>query len=163
MKLQFGTAKNGWLPLEFEAGDKHLAFDISYLPNDFLLELTEALINLLHEPGEWHACLPQEPMEVEWRFYRIQDGAVFSLIEFPGSSRTKGTGTKIYESSGYPLEIALPIWRGLRELRGRKFKESFGTHWRQNWAHPFPDQALDRLSESIANAKEQTKAQQAAS
>jgi|GEM_PF-1542222 len=160
MKLRFGTARNGWLPAELEADEERLAFDISYLPNDFLLELVEALINLLREPGEWRACLPQEPVEVEWRFYRIQDGAVFTLVEYPGSSRTKGTGTKVFEASGYPLEIALPLWRGLRELRGRKFKESFGTHWRQHWAHPFPDQALDTLSEAIANAKEQTEAQQ---
>ena len=160
MKLRFGTAKNGWLPAEFEAEGEEFAFDISYLPNDFLLELVEALTKVLREPGEWKACLPQEPVEVEWRFYRIQDGVVFSLVEYPGLSRAKGTGTTILEASGYPLEIALPLWRGLRELRGRKLKEGFVTHWRQNWAHPFPDKALDTLSEAIANAKEETKAQQ---
>jgi hypothetical protein len=155
MKLRFGTAKNGWLPAELEAGDEKFAFDISYVPNDFLLELVEALIKLLRGPGDWRACLPQEPVEVEWRFYRIQDGAVFFLVEYPGSSRAKGTGTKVFESCGDPLEIALPLWRGFRELRGRKFKESFGTHWRQNWVHPFPDQAIDALSDMIAKAKEQ--------
>ena len=160
MKLRFGTAKNGWLPAELEADGERFAFDISYLPNDFLLELVEALIKVLREPGEWKACLSQEPVEVEWRFYRIQDGVVFSLVEYPGSSRTKGTETTIFEASGYPIEIVLPLWRGLRELRGRKFKESFATHWRQHWSHPFPDQALDKLSEAIAIAKEPIKAQQ---
>lgn len=161
MKLRFGTAKNGWLPAELEADAGRFAFDISYLPNDFLLELVEALTGLLRGAGEWRACLPQEPVEVEWRFFRIQDGCVFSLVEFPGSGRTKGSGTKIFEFSGYPLDIVLPIWRGIRELRGRKFKEGFGTHWRHHWAHPFPDQALDALTAAIAAAREESKAREA--
>lgn len=157
MKLRFGTARNGWLPAELEANAGRFAFDISYLPNDFLLELIEALTGLLRGAGEWRACLPQEPVEVEWRFFRIQDGCVFSLVEFPGSERTKGSGAKIFEFSGYPLEIVLPIWRGIRELRGRKFKEGFGTHWRHHWAHPFPDQALDALTAAIEDAGEESR------
>lgn len=158
MKLKFGTAKNGWLPAELEADGDHFAFDVSYIPNDFLLELVEALHHILKESGEWFACLSQEPVEVEWRFYRIQDGVVFTLVEHPDSKRNKGTGTTMLEMTGSPLEIALPLWRGLRELAGRKIKEGFNTHWTQNWAHPFPERALDTLSEKIDNAKRLTKA-----
>ena len=149
LKLRFETAKNGWLPAELEAGGERFNFDISYTPNDFLLELVEALNHILNSAGEWHACLPQEPVEVEWRFYRIQDAVVFSLVEFPDSKRKKGTGKRIYETSGSPIEIALPLWRGLRELAGRKFKEGFHTHWTQNWSHPFPERALDALSDRL--------------
>lgn len=159
MKLRFETAKNGWLPAKLEAEGEEFAFDISYLPNDFLIELIEALLHLLKEPGEWLACLPQEPTAVEWRFYRIQDAAVFSLVQFPGSERQKGTGKKIFEMTGTPLEIVLPLWRGLCELHGRRPKEGFSTHWTQHWAHPFPERSLDALSAAIANVKEQTKSQ----
>ncbi|YCM45564.1 hypothetical protein V2O64_05980 [Verrucomicrobiaceae bacterium 227] len=154
MKLRFGTVKNGWLSAELKSDAGQFGFNISYIPNDFHLELVEALVMMLRASGEWRACSPQEPVEVEWRFCRIQDGGVFTLVEYPGSKRTKGTGKKIYEMTGSPLEIALPLWRGLRELRGRKFKESFATHWRQNWGHAFPDQALDLLSVAVAKAKQ---------
>lgn len=158
MKLMFGRAKHGWLPAELEADDVLLQFDISYLPNDFLLELTEALRFVLHQPGERFAILSQEPVETEWRFYRIQDAVVFSLVEFPDSSRLKGTGKKLLERTGYPLEIVLPLWRGLRELAGRKFKEGFSTHWTHHWAHPFPSESLDALSEAVSIARTEAEA-----
>lgn len=158
MKLMFGRARHGWLPAELEADDVLLQFDISYLPNDFLLELIEALRFVLCQPGEWLAILSQEPVETEWRFYRIQDAVVFSLVEFPDSKRLKGTGTKLLERTGYPLEIVLPLWRGLRELAGRKFKEGFSTHWTHHWAHPFPLGSLDALSEAVLIAKTEANA-----
>lgn len=158
MKLMFGRAKHGWLPAELEADDVLFQFDISYLPNDFLLELTEALRFVLHQPGERVAILSQEPVETEWRFYRIQDAVVFSLVDFADSSRLKGSGKKLLERTGYPLEIVLPLWRGLRELAGRKFKEGFSTHWTHHWAHPFPSESLDALSEAVLIAKTETDA-----
>jgi len=134
-----------------------LQFDISYLPNDFLLELTEALHFILRQPGERLAILSEEPVETEWRFFRIQDAVVFSLVEYPDSKRLKGKGKKLFEQTGFPLDIVLPLWRGLRELAGRKIKEGFWTHWTHHWAHPFPLESLEALSEAISIARVEAK------
>jgi hypothetical protein len=118
---------------------------VSYMPNDFLLELTEALLHVLRGPGEWVACMNQEPGEIEWRFFRVQDGVVLSLVAFPDQKRIKGTGEKIFECSGYPLDIVLPLWRGLSELSTRHKEE----HFRKHWCHPFPESEICRLSDAV--------------
>jgi len=147
MKLKLGQAKNGWLPAVIEAEGQNYRFDISYLPNDFLLELTQALRASLQYEGEYRAVAVMEPEELEWNFLRIQDTLTLTLTCFPGSARTKGSGELVFLATGSLAEIIRPLWRGLNELSSRKFKEGFSTHWNAHWAHPFPHKELDKLTQ----------------
>jgi hypothetical protein len=51
MKLRFGKARHGWLPATLEVDGDVLAFDVSYLPHDFIAELVAALAGVLDGPG----------------------------------------------------------------------------------------------------------------
>lgn len=153
MKVQFGTAKNGWLPCRIRTESQEYEIDISYMPNDFMLELTNSLHGALSSKGTSTATSPSEPIEHEWIFYRIQDSVVFTLKEYPGSSREKGIGRDVFQHSGSTLDVILPFWRALKELSGRKRKEGFHTHWTQHWAHPFPTKSLEDLSEKLEKTK----------
>lgn len=150
IKLVFGRAKNGWLLVELRSGDKLLYFDASYMPTDFVEELTNALLGILHGPGEFAARLNEEPAESEWQFYRIQEAATFCIMQYPNDSRQKNQGEKLIETYGTPLEVVLPFWRGLRELGNRRLKDNYKAHW----SAAFPQKKVELLTEMVNQAKE---------
>jgi hypothetical protein len=149
MKLRFGKARHGWLPTTLEIDDGGaLAFDVSHIPYDFVGELVAALAGVLDGPGEYVARICEEPAEHDWRF-RSSDR---SAVVFEVVSYTHGRGKKgevVSKAWGTPLEIVLPLWRGLRELSGRASAEGY----RKNWSAPFPSDALDRLTERVEQAR----------
>jgi hypothetical protein len=147
MKLRFGKAHHGWLMAVLEVDGEELAFDVSYLPYDFLGELVAALSGVLEGPGEYVARLCEEPAEHDWRFRSFDRTAVvFEVVSYPG--QRGGKGEVVTRQWGTPLEIVLPLWRGLRELSSRTHAERF----RANWSQPFPSDALDRLTARIEHS-----------
>lgn len=149
MKLQFGKANHGWLPTTLEVDDDGaLAFDISYIPYDFVGELVTALSGVLDGPGEYVARICEEPAEHDWRFRAFdRSGVVFEVVTYRDGRGTKGeVAAKVW---GTPLEVVLPLWRGLRELSDRARAEGY----RRNWSAPFPSDALDRLTERVEQAR----------
>ena len=152
LRLKFGSAKHGWLPLTLELENKKLEFCLSYMPNDFLLELTEALVGTLQNEGTHVATLPEEPAESEWIFYRVQDQLVFSIVQHSDHRRIRNKSAKLLECWGTPIEVVVPLWRGLRELDSRKLKEGF----KQSWSFDFPSDALNRLTSQIRSNESAT-------
>ncbi len=149
VKLRFGVAKNGWLPVLLEIGKHVHTFDASYLPNDFLVDLTNALVDVLTRDGTYEAVLHEEPTENVWQFFRIQDEVVFTIVRYASHRRSGIRPDKLFEIYGSPTEVALPLWRGLKELASRRLKDNF----KQNWSRAFPVSELDRLEERINDAK----------
>jgi len=119
MKLQFGHARNGWLPFELEVEGESLELVCSYLPNDFLSEFSSALIGVIKAEGTHVARTCMEPEELEWQFIRIQNTLSLILTLYPGSERHKQSGEKLLVASGDMFEILTPLWRGLNELARR--------------------------------------------
>lgn len=147
MKLRFGKARNGWLPTTLELDDGVLAFDVSYLPHDFVGELVAALAGVLGGPGEYVARICEEPAEHDWRFRSFDPSAVvFEVVSYRDGRG--GRGEVVARAWGAPLDVVLPFWRGLRELSERAQAERF----RANWSAPFPFDALERLSERVEGA-----------
>lgn len=148
MKLRFGRARHGWLPTTLELADDTLVFDVSYLPYDFVDELVAALSGVLAGPGEYVARICEEPTEHDWRFRSFDRSAVvFEVVTYAGGRVEKGeVVAKVW---GPPLEVVLPLWRGLRELSSRARQEG----WRSHWSAPFPFDALDRLTERVEHAR----------
>jgi len=148
MKLQFGKADHGWLPTTLELEDRTLAFDVSYLPYDFVGELTRALLGVLTAPGEYVARICEEPTEHLWRFRSSDPSAVvFEVVTCLGRRSDRGEVTA--ELRGPPLDIVLPLWRGLQELQSRARREGYNSHW----SRPFPFDALAQLTEGVEKAR----------
>jgi hypothetical protein len=149
MRLQFGKAHHGWLPMTLELdGGETLAFAQSSLPYDVIGELVAALSGVLEGPGEHAARMCEEPTEHEWRFRAFDtSAATFEVVTW--SDGRGGKGEVVARAWGSPIEIVLPLWRGLRELAGRARAEG----WRSHWSTPFPFDALDRLTERVEQAR----------
>lgn len=149
MKLRFGRARHGWLPMTLELEDgETLAFDLSYLPYDFIGELVAALAGVLDGPGERVARMCEEPTEHEWRFRAFDASAVtFEIVTFHDGRGRKGE--VVARAWGSPRDVVLPLWRGLRELASRAQAEG----WHSQWSTPFPFQALDRLTERVEQGR----------
>jgi hypothetical protein len=149
MKLRFGKAVHGWLPVTLEMdGGETLAFDLSYLPYDFIGELVAALAGVLDGPGEHVARMCEEPTEHDWRFRAWDASAVtLEIVTFHHGRGRKGE--ILAHAWGSPMEIVLPLWRGLRELASRAQEE----RWRSHWSTPFPFDALDRLTLRIQQVR----------
>jgi hypothetical protein len=149
MRLRFGKARHGWLPTTLEIDDGGaLVFDVSHIPYDFVGELVAALAGVLDRPGEYVARICEEPTEHDWRF-RASDG---SAVAFEVVTYADGRGRKgevVGKVWGTPLEVVLPLWRGLRELSSRAGAEGYRKHW----SAPFPFDALDRLTERVEQAR----------
>lgn len=148
MNLRFGTARHGWLPATLELDGQSLAFDVSYLPYDFVGELVAALTGLLDGPGEYVARLCEEPTEHAW-WFRAFDASAATLEVVTWFDGRGGKGEVVAQTWGAPLDVALPLWRGLRELAGRAAAEG----WHKHWSQPFPFDALDRLTERVERAR----------
>lgn len=149
MKLRFGKARHGWLLTTLEVDDDGaLAFDVSHIPYDFVGELVAALSCVLDGPGEYVARICEEPAEHDWRFRSFDGSAVvFEVVTYADGRGKKGE--VVAKAWGTPLEIVLPLWRGLRELSGRASVEGY----RKNWSAPFPSDALDRLTERLEQSR----------
>lgn len=121
-----------------EVEGRVLAFDVSYLPHDFVAELAAALVGVVEGPGERVARLCEEPLEHEWRFRPFTASAVvFEVV-----THHDGRGRVEARAWGPPREVVLPFWRALRELGERAGVE----RCRANWSAPFPSAAVERLT-----------------
>ena len=150
MTLRFGTACHGWLPTTLEIDGRELLFDVSYLPYDFVSELVAALSGILHAPGEYVARICEEPPEHDWRFRSSDTSTVsFQVVSYPSGRRVTSEADVRAETRGAPLEVVVPLWRGLQELASRARAEGYRSHWHE----PFPFDALDRLAERIEHAR----------
>ncbi len=150
MKLTFGKADHGWLPTTLDVDDDGaLAFDVSYIPYDFVGELVAALSGLLDGPGEYVARICEEPAEHDWRFRSFDPSAVVFEVVTYRHGRGRDKGEVVAKVWGTPLDVVLPLWRGLRELSTRASAEGYP----KNWSAPFPFDALDRLTERVERAR----------
>ena len=146
MTLRFGSARHGWLPTTLSVESRDLVFDISHVPYDFPSELVAALSGVLAAPGEYVARVNEEPTEYDWRFQSVAGSvATFEVVRYASGHRTEEEAEVVSTVDAAPLDIALPLWRGLRELASRARDEAFGVHWNE----PFPFEALDRLTARV--------------
>lgn len=149
MQLRFGKASHGWLPTTLELDGETLVFDVSYLPYDFVGELVAALSAVLDGAGESVARICEEPAEHDWRFRSSADRStvLFEVVTYRHGRG--GRGEVEARCSGPPLDVVLPLWRGLRELSSRASAEG----WHSQWSAPFPYAALDRLTERVEHER----------
>jgi hypothetical protein len=113
----------------------------SYSPSDAIAELAEAIDAVVSHAVERHVILHLEPVEVELRFMREEDGLVsVRAVEHPNRAR---------DAPGHTLfSVAIPfqslgkaVWRALRVLSTLLPDEEYERAWR----HEFPHRIVDQL------------------
>ena len=150
IRVRFGTAKNGWLPVLISTFDSKIEYAASYVPKDIVLSLTEVLLEIAesHTAISRSVVLFHEPAESEIHFIwsgPISDSLSLQVLEFPDHLRTKGPGQAQLSFQNKRGAILLSFWRALRDLESRVEQESFETQWR----HTFPSKELSLLTSAI--------------
>ena len=141
LRVRFGRAEHGWLPVELDAGDQHLAFVASYV-YDSLSQLVQALITLLAAEGLTIAKWNTEPAEYEFRFSPSEDAARLEVVEFADTRRVQAQGTTVFAIDASRREVVLPFWRALSALQT-------DAGFEQGWGTPFPSRDMRLLSKQL--------------
>jgi hypothetical protein len=144
IKIAFGIAHVGGLPVEVVAEGREFGFSVSYTPNDFLSDLIGALSGTLTCDGTYVATINDGPVLSDWTFHRASDTVAFSIVTDTGRNARSRSRTLV-EQSGKPSAIVLPFWRALRELESRREAQHFEAPWRR----PFPVVELDKLTAQV--------------
>jgi hypothetical protein len=144
IKIIFGSASAGWLPVKVMAERQELSFSVSYTPNDFLSELVGALSGALTYDGTYVATINEEPVLSSWTFRRASHTVAFAIATDVGRGMPLRS-RKLLEHLGQPLPIVLPFWRALRELESRQPAQHFEARWRR----PFPSVELEKLTMQV--------------
>jgi hypothetical protein len=150
LRVRFGTAKHGWLPISISASEAKFECTTSYTPKEFVLPLVEALIDLAQSrtPISRLVILSQEPIESEIRFFwtgPTDDSLSLQVVEFPDRIRTKYPGDIKFFITVNRCTILLSFWRALRDLESRVEQESFESHW----GSLFPSKEMSLLTAAI--------------
>lgn len=139
LHIEFGIPKHGWLPTILQYEDYKLELEISNVPLDPMVQLCDALIEMIRGV--------KEPCRIRWHLepycYYLQlvvvDGVYKAIIleseEFDGPS----TVTK--EIVGSFESIILPLYRGLKKFWLQSFKKP-------NWGE-LSSERMDELSKLI--------------
>jgi hypothetical protein len=143
-RVRFGVARNGWLPFQITVGSR-LDFTVSDVPNDFLTELSGALVAILTASGEAEAVASEEPAEVRLIFSSEVGRASLQVERQRDHRRRTGAGETLLVAHAPSVEVARAFWRALRELEGRSEWEEFPQHW----GHPFPVRQVRSLGEML--------------
>ncbi|MEM1054222.1 MAG: hypothetical protein AAGI52_01745 [Bacteroidota bacterium] len=149
LRLRFGTAQHGWLPVLLEVEGQTHAFQASHVPFDFVGEVTEAASVFLSTGADTLARMSEEPGMIDWRFGSEGERAVLRIVTFSSGTRTEAEGVVTAEVFGSSLGLVVPVWRALRDLESRVEDEDYRLHW----GEPFPSEALARLTTRIEAAR----------
>jgi hypothetical protein len=146
VRVRFDDPDHGWIGLSIkteEAGELQDSF--SYTPYDSFLDLITAISLVSQSNSDATASWNAEPTEYDLRFRRSDEQVQLEIQRHPDNRRIKGRGEVVLQVSGTFEEIALPFWRGRRDLRSRFSPEELNRRWHRE----FPVIALDRLTKRL--------------
>jgi len=113
LSFAFGEPRHGWLPVKIAFEDFALEFDASYVPENAVQSLIDALFNAARNlPGQ--VIWDLEPELVVFDFLPVVSGIALTVSRARGYDKpTQAAGSII----GSKSEIVLPIWRALRRAQ----------------------------------------------
>ena len=148
LRIHFSEPVHGWLVLEFCDADSTLALDCSAVPSDSVGDLARGLLSLVSSQlsGSVTVVLNHEPRETDLLLQQTANGRL-SLVATAFSDRRRAarSGTVLLSLEGSRNDIALPIWRALRDLESRVPIQTY----ERSWGHPFPRAEVERLRSVI--------------
>ncbi len=146
IRVRFGPASNGWLPVGIETATEHVSFVASYIPEDSLLTLIDALRGVLASDGAATVTWFPEPAEYAWIFTRSGPEACLTIRAFPDHGRTPDAGRTVLTVQADRQGLVRSVWRALRRLETQ-------ADFAQQWQRPFPHDALAQLSAALSTSR----------
>lgn len=143
IEIEFGIPEHGWLPTTFKFGEYQLELEISDVPQDPIVQLCDALIQInkgVKEPNQiiWHLepyCYYLQLMIVDGQYKVV----VLESDEFDSPSKT----TK--EIIGSFETIILPLYRGIKKFSSKSYRK---PHWDE-----LNSERIDELTNLIKEKK----------
>jgi hypothetical protein len=144
LKVRLTNPQDGWLDFTLVIADREHHYSVSYTPSDPI----ESLLNaLLSAAGGGDSCA----------VFSLEPGSI--ILDFDATSPTvslkirhverlkNGTRERQLDCwEGTRSDIIIPFWRALSMYAGRR--ENL-----QQWRHPFPVAAMERLTAAVAAMK----------
>jgi hypothetical protein len=138
---------SGWAETSFGDRVAQIAIRVSYL-SDALRSLLELTTLLAEGVDEAECSLDDEPGEYRVRFKRAGNEAMLTVYSLANSESTNGE--LIFETRQPVKAMVRAILRNTDAIL-QDFTEE---QYRDQWKHPFPAQALERLRESLVSSKD---------
>lgn len=142
LRVEFDDPSDGWVSLTLTLGSRQVTMIVSYTPHDSFLDLIDALHNLFLYDGERKIIWNGEPIEYELQFARSGGLVSLEVFAFPDHRRGIKPATSLLRAKGSYDEVAIPFWKGLRDLQGRFTAEELSARWHR----PFPAKETDDLT-----------------
>ncbi len=142
LRIRFGAPRSNWIPLGVSS--RSIAFDevLSSVPSDPLRGIADAA--LAAAGGQSGGCvLFAGPEEYALAFQPAARGIRLEIVRWPDHRREEGRGALVFQATGSPATVLVPVWRGLRELGGRWPAEP------DFWRAPFPEETVARLGGAL--------------
>lgn len=152
LRVSIESPQSGWMAMSLHAGDQTLAMSVSHSPADSLLDLMDALSAVLTGGEEKIVRWNCEPDEYDFIFTTDADKMQIRVTHYPDHRREKNDAQIIFSLQDSALNVCLPFWTALRDLRRRVEVNEFARHWRRD----FPSGAMQRLTKAIKAAKRET-------
>lgn len=143
LRVNFGVADSGSLPVMLTATNQQLTFVASYIPYDSLNDLVASLTVLLNADGSTSVIWNTEPTEYDFLFTAKENEITLTVTEFPSARRTSHAGSIVFTVQASRRELVLIFWRALRNLRTQ---QAFEQHWKRE----FPDAAMEQLTAKLS-------------
>ena len=146
LRASFESPQSGWMSVGLRAGGARLVLGASHAPYDSLRELIEALSALLaggdaRRVARWNC----EPEEYDFELSAAGDRARLVVTRHTGPTRRADDARPVFAHAAERLQLVLPFWRELRELRRRTTEDDF----EKNWRRPFPERELRELTRLV--------------
>lgn len=146
LRVSFNSPQCGWMSFELRAGEQSVAEAVSYTPYDSLVDLIDALCNILAgEDAQARVRWAHNPDEMDFVFGAGGDEARLEVDWYRDSLREGATGERVFAYAGSRLDVCYPFWKALSDLQADIEVDEFTRNWRRE----FPAREMLRLTESI--------------
>lgn len=144
MKVVIEPPQAGWIVIRVDLGDRELPMRVSYVGNDCLRALADA-VRAFEETG-----LPQTiDLVDEPGLHRLSWGARGAGVALTIAGSRGGKPADLVDVARVEtttrLELTLPFWRALRKLA-----PEFPALPNRDWPYAFPEEAVRLLSIAVA-------------
>jgi hypothetical protein len=140
LRVSMESPQSGWMSLSLKAGEQSFLMAASFAPYDSLRDLIEALSALLTDSRDASVRWNCEPEEFDFRMTaRGSDDLIeLKVLRYAGHRRRQSQDEDrqvVFSFRGSKIDICLPFWRALRDLRRRISTDEFESNWRREFPH----------------------------
>lgn len=137
------------MSFELRAGAESLTDTVAYTPYDSLVDLINALGQLLRDDDSGGATVrwAHNPDELDFTFSASGgEAAQLDVDWYRDQLRADGvTGERVFSFTGSRLDVCQPFWQALRDLQSDVEVDEFT----RNWGREFPARELQQLTGEI--------------